>query len=364
MKKSSEKTSEQVSLTTVIKNKSSQTLLDFLCRRFHYLTRSQWRERVQDGRVTVNEHAASEGQPLRAGDVVVYVTESWEEPEVNKNYRVVYEDHSIFVVSKPAPLPVHAIGAYFQNTLMAVLRKDILEAKDYQLVHRLDAETSGLLVLVKDKKYLKGMLAQWNHSLAIIPSPSRGEGQGEGAVDVAPPSPLAEEGRVRGGGAVPDEGAVNPIQKTYRAIVFGKFPEGPTRVEAPIGMNKESAVRMKLKVDRENGKPSVTEFKLLEAKQDFSLVEARILTGRTHQIRVHLEHLGYPIVGDKLYSGTDETFLHFYEKGWDEWLKVKLLLPRLALHAFKLEFTHPVSGERVVLEDPMPLDLMTFWSGF
>ena len=308
---------ETVELKTVIKNKSSQNLLDFLSRRFHYLTPAQWRERILDGRVTVNERAASEGQPLRAGDVVRYWTTPWAEPEVRRDYRVVYEDSTIFVVSKPAPLPVHAIGAYFQNTLLSILRKDIPEAEAYQLVHRLDAETSGLLLLVKDKNLVYPFQKQW-------------------------------EGDVR---------------KNYRAIVFGAFSSTQKRLDAPIGRNQESAVRMKLKVDREKGKPSVTEFELLETKGNFSLVEARILTGRTHQIRVHLEHLGHPIVGDKLYSGSDETFLHFYEKGWDEWLQQKVILPRMALHACRLEFTHVKTGEKMVFEDPMPEDLMAFWNG-
>ena len=308
---------ETVELKTVIKNKSSQNLLDFLSRRFHYLTPAQWRERILDGRVTVNERAASEGQPLRAGDVVRYWTTPWAEPEVRRDYRVVYEDSTIFVVSKPAPLPVHAIGAYFQNTLLSILRKDIPEAEAYQLVHRLDAETSGLLLLVKDKNLVYPFQKQW-------------------------------EGDVR---------------KNYRAIVFGAFSSTQKRLDAPIGRNQESAVRMKLKVDREKGKPSVTEFELLETKGNFSLVEARILTGRTHQIRVHLEHLGHPIVGDKLYSGSDETFLHFYEKGWDEWLQQKVILPRMALHACRLEFTHVKTGEKMVFEDPMTDDLMAFWNG-
>ncbi len=384
--------SETVALTTAIKNKSSQTLLDFLCRRFHYHNRSEWAERIANQRVTVNDRQASEGQPLLAGDVVTYLTTPWAEPIVNRNYKVVYEDKSLFVVSKPAPLPVHAVGAYFQNTLMAMLRKDIPEAKDYQLIHRLDAETSGLLLMVKDRSLVSVLQKQWK------------------ALDTREPSPLAGEGRVRGDGAVelPDvvgarhalpesDGAVKlsgvvaagpracppdvlvpsfvdvgarhalpeggSVRKTYRAIVFGKFPDSQKRLEAPIALIKNGPIRMKAGVDWAKGKPSITEFELLETRKNFSLVEMKLLTGRTHQIRVHLEHLGYPIVGDKLYSGTDETFLHFYEKGWDDWLKEKILLPRMALHAYRLDFSHPGSGERMTLEDPLPEDLMNFWNG-
>ncbi len=94
---------------------------------------------------------------------------------------MVFEDDHLLIVSKPAPLPVHAIGAYFQNTLMSLLRRDKPEARDYHLVHRLDSETSGLIALVKDSKYLKSLQKQWR---------------------------------------TPE------VQKTYQAVVFGEFPEG------------------------------------------------------------------------------------------------------------------------------------------
>ncbi len=357
-----------ITLVTRLGQKSSQTLLEFLAKRFAYHTEGEWAARIAEGKIKVNGLAPSENQPLRAGDEVAYTTTTWEEPRVNPHYRPVYEDGQLLVVSKPAPLPVHAIGAYFQNTLMFLLRRDRPEARDFHLVHRLDSETSGLLVLVKDKKYLKTLQDQW----------------GAKGLTVKPP-PLAGEGRVRG------------VIKTYLAIVFGSFPPGQTTVDAPIGPKKGSEIRMKLAVvknekksttrpvasqveplavNQEGFSPSplrgeggvrvedkhcITEFELLETKRDFSLVQARPLTGRTHQIRVHLEHLGFPIVGDKLYSGNDQTFLHFYENDWDDWLKERVLLPRAALHAYRLEFNHPESGKRMVFEDPLPEDLASFW---
>lgn len=308
---------EMVTLKTLIESKSSQTLLEFLVKRFHYLNQREWQERIQDGRVMVNDHQASDGQPLRAGDTVSYITTSWKEPEVNKNYRVVYEDETLLVISKPAPLPVHAIGSYFQNTLMHLLRKDRPEADSFQLIHRLDSETSGLLLLVKERDLVHPFQKSWNDN----------------------------------------------VRKAYRAIVFGKFPSKQTRVDAPIGLDKKSAIRMKSAVDLVDGKASVTEFSLIETRGDFSLIEARILTGRTHQIRVHLEYLKFPIVGDKLYSGTDETFLHFRETGWDDWLKKRVRLPRMALHACRLEFTHVRTGAKHIFEDKMPDDLTAFWEG-
>jgi 23S rRNA pseudouridine1911/1915/1917 synthase len=332
----------EVTLTSYISQKSSLSLLQYLVKRFAYHSEAEWKERIETGKVLVNDHAASEGQPLRAGDEVAYTTSAWEEPPVNPNYRVIYEDEVLLAVSKPAPLPVHAIGAYFQNTFMSLLRRDRPEAQDYHLAHRLDSETSGVLLLAKDKPTLTSLLRQW------------------------------------------DQGKV---QKTYRAIVFGIFPEGETRFDAPIQDAKGGVIRMKGGIDVEKGKPSITDFKLLEVKSespmlnfprplrervrvrgdvdsnDFSLIEVHPITGRTHQIRVHLEHLGFPIVGDKLYAGNDEVFLHFYEHDFDDWVRAQVLLPRTALHAYRLELTHPATGKPLVLEDAWPEDLKTFWDG-
>jgi 23S rRNA pseudouridine1911/1915/1917 synthase len=310
------RTDKPVTLTTYIERKSSQTLLEFLVRRFSYHDEAGWRERIREGKVTVNGLASSEGQPLRPGDEVSYTTQSWEEPEVNRDWRVNYEDGALLAVAKPAPLPVHAIGAYFQNTLMALVRARRPEARDWHLVHRLDSETSGLLLLAKDRDALKALQGQWE----------RGE-----------------------------------VRKTYRALVFGKFPAGETRVDEPIRDALGGRIRMKGGVDREKGRPSVTEFKRLETRGDFSLLEVRPRTGRTHQIRVHLEHLGFPLVGDKLYSGDEETFLRFIDEGWTDWHREKVLLPRAALHAHRLEFTHPADGQVMTLEEPLPKDLSDFW---
>ena len=331
----------EVTLTSYISQKSSQTLLEYLCRRFTYLNEDKWKERIATGKVMVNDRPASTGQPLRAGDGVAYTTSAWEEPPVETNYRIIYEDEALLAVAKPAPLPVHAIGAYFNNTLMSLLRRDIPAAENYHLVHRLDSETSGVLLIAKDKEVLKKLLWQWDNG---------------------------------------------KVQKTYQAIVFGVFPERKTQVDAPILDQKGGPIRMKGGVDFAKGKPSITNYKFIQMKAwsrgtplsqslfadkgsgqnsitRFSLIEARPVTGRTHQIRVHLEFLGFPIVGDKLYSGGDEVFLHFYEHDFDEWVRSRVLLPRTALHAYRLEFLHPTTGKPIILEEPLAEDLTKFWDG-
>jgi RluA family pseudouridine synthase len=307
----------KVILTSQVYQKSSLVLLDYLEKKFRYLDRTEWEQRLESGQVLVNDRPASAGQPLRAGDTVTYATTAWKEPEVNPNYKTVYEDEALLVLSKPSPLPVHGIGAYFQNTLMHLLRRDRPEAAEFNLVHRLDRETSGVLLLSKKREYLKPLQHQWL------------------------------EGRV---------------QKTYWGLVFGTFAPGPRQVEAAIGPKRGSRIRMKMGVDHVAGKASVTTFRGLETRKNISLVESSPETGRTHQIRVHLEALGYPLVGDKIYAGNDEVFLDFIREGWTKELEKKIILPRLALHAHRLELTHPVSGKPLVLEDPLPDDLADFWN--
>ena len=309
---------QPVTMVTHIGHKSSETVLEYLCRRFSYHNETEWLERIASGRVKVNGLIPSGHQPLRAGDEMAYTTEPWEEPEVRRDYRIVYEDEVLLVVSKPAPLPVHAIGVYFQNTLMHILRRERPEAENYELVHRIDSETSGLLIIAKDKKAMPHLTHQW---------------------------------------------AAGMVQKTYLAIVFGQFDPPQRRVDKPIATIKSGLIRMKAGIDAVKGKPSITDFKRLEMKGHFSLLEAKPLTGRTHQIRVHLESEGHCLVGDKLYSGNDQTFLRFVDEGWSDWLQERVLLKRTALHALRLEFTHPTKGNRMVLEDPLPDDLQSFWNG-
>ncbi len=307
---------EKFILSSRIHDKSSETLLGYLTRKFRYFDSSAWAERIADGRVTVNERQASAGQLLKRGDTIAYATGAWSEPPVNTDYRILIEDDVLLALSKPAPLPVHSIGAYFQNTLMSLLRRDRPEARDFNLVHRLDSETSGVLLLCKKRELLKGLQDSWKAGV---------------------------------------------VHKEYRAIVRGDFKPDERRVEAAIGRALNSRIRMKLGVDHVRGRESVTEFTVLGRRGGFSLLAVKPVTGRTHQIRVHLEALGYPIVGDKLYAGDDSIFLEWLEQGWTDRLQSRLHLPRMALHACRLEFPHPTDGRTMVVEDPLPGELAEFW---
>lgn len=315
-KKFKTKPGEIIELSVPIQGRSSQTLVEFLTGRFTYLDQDEWILRVKRGQVRVNQRLASIQQPLRNGDQVSYSTTAWVEPDVNPNYRILYEDESILAIAKPAPLPVHATGAYFQNTLVALLRKNRPETHDWRLVHRLDSETSGVILMAKNQTALRSLQKQWEE---------------------------------------------RTVEKTYWAVVFGKFKTEYRTIDAPIGTPAYSRIRIKLGTSPMYGKSAVTDFERLGVRGNFSLLQVRPRTGRTHQIRVHLEAIGHSIVGDKLYSGEDETFLRFVEEGWSEYLRERVILPRLALHAHRLVFRHPEDQRVMVLEDPLSPDLQAFW---
>jgi RluA family pseudouridine synthase len=240
--------------------------------------------------------------------------EFWEIP-------VLYEDAQLLVVSKPAGLLV-CPDRYDKerSNLMKLLEEGIAQGKPWAVerglrylanVHRLDFETSGVLLLAKDRESLVALARQF------------------------------ESGR-------PD--------KRYVALVQGEVGEDSFRVEVRLAPDPRRPERMQ--VHRKRGKLSVTEFRVRERFRGYTLLECRPLTGRTHQIRVHLAHRGWPVVGDKLYGG-EPFFLsrvkpdYRFKPGETE----RPLLARLGLHAERLTLVHPVSGQPVVIEASWPRDL-------
>jgi len=259
---------------------------------------------------------------LLAGDEVRVLTERKPEPEVDFNYRVIYEDEQLFVIDKPANLPVHPAGRYYFNTLLVHLKTrgfvDPLRAeREYFLAHRIDKETSGVLVLAKEKEICAGLTAQF---------------------------------------------AARQTRKRYFAVVRGIPPEQFT-VDAPLARAPRSKIELKMAVvpESQGGMNALTDFRRLEVAGDFALVECFPKTGRQHQIRVHLDHVGHPLVGDKLYGMPEEDALYFFERELltpERW--ARLLHPRHGLHAAGLGFEHPVTKKWMEFESPLPADLRGF----
>jgi 23S rRNA pseudouridine1911/1915/1917 synthase len=301
--------------------RSGWTVVEFLSHRFKYHPPERWMHRVDDGRVTVNGARVRADHKVSQNDVVSY-TIVHREPEVDLRYDVVYEDDDMMAVSKSGNLPVHACGVYIRNTLITHLRNRY--GDHVSLGHRLDRETSGLVLLSKNvpaARELSGMFA-------------RGE-----------------------------------VEKSYFAVVHGHVETDAFEVDAPIGKTEDvipivgdretmrgrrSDLRVdfprlvpKRIVDFENGKPAQTRFEVLGRGPGYSVLDARPLSGRTNQIRVHLHHVGHPLLGDKVYR---------FASAGDGVPELK----RHALHCRSLRFLHPVTAAPMVLTADVPDDLEQF----
>jgi 23S rRNA pseudouridine1911/1915/1917 synthase len=240
------------------------------------------------------------------------------------DFTVIDETDGWLVVNKPAPLQIHPskptdAGLTLWDGLRELLSYELANGGQVSLVNRLDRETSGVVLIAKS----------------------------------------AETARLFGKAMMRRQ-----MHKTYMAIVHG-WPEWQaTRLDAPIlrqGDMRESRIWVKQCV-HESGALCSTEFRVVRqwkrGELPFSLVEARPLTGRMHQIRVHLAHLGFPVVGDKIYGEDETCYLEFIETGWTEALAAKLLLPRHALHSQVLEVDTPELKLR--WEAPLTADLVAF----
>jgi 23S rRNA pseudouridine955/2504/2580 synthase len=215
---------------------------------------------------------------------------------------LLYEDEGLIAANKPAGLAVHG-GSGISYGVIEQLRAARPEAKFLELVHRLDRDTSGLLLLAKKRSVLTAM-----HEL------------------------------IRTG----------HMDKRYVALVQGKWPSGKQQVKLKLQRYVTGAGERRVSVDDE-GRESHTVFELERAFGAYSLLQAQLKTGRTHQIRVHLAHLGFPIVGDDKYGDFDLN-KRLAKQG----------LKRMFLHAWKLAFVHPLSGDRLRLEAPLPPELEAF----
>ncbi len=253
-------------------------------------------------------------QRVRAEQEIVLIRPAPKEPDVPRTFEVIFEDEHLLAICKPAGLPVHATARFHKNTLTEVLRERYPTGSIPVLAHRLDRETSGLMLLGKTNiigTKLKALFRQ------------------------------------------------RKIKKRYLAIVVGNAPDEGI-IDTPIGPDLFSELRIKMAVTQ-TGAPSKTRFQTLARTNGFSLVRVTPETGRQHQIRVHMASIGYPIVGDKLYGEDPHYLLEFIETGWTPSLESRLLLPRHALHAAEMILPHPASLCELTLTSELPSDLQSFW---
>ncbi|MGZ4208062.1 MAG: RluA family pseudouridine synthase [Actinomycetota bacterium] len=261
---------------------------------------------IAAGAVVVDGRPSTKSARVEPGMLVVVTLpdtrDARPEPE-EIPVRVVYEDADLVVVSKPAGLVVHPAPGHPTGTLVNALlaragaRPTGGSADRPGIVHRLDAGTSGLMIVAKTEDA---------HRLLVEAMGAR------------------------------------RVKRTYLALVEGVLATDTATIDAPVGRSARNRKKMAVVA---GGRPSVTETTVLERHNDTSLLEVRPVTGRTHQIRVHLAAAGHPVAGDRVY-------------GKDRRLGAALGLDRPFLHAFRLSFEQPVTGARIELEDPLPSDLV------
>ncbi len=300
----------------VVENECQGFRLDrFLQKKMRRLSRSRV-QRVIAGDCDVDGRPARASQRVQTGQKVSFRRPAPAEPEVPRELTVRHVDPEFYVLDKPAGLPIHPTARYHFSTLTAVLRERF-PGEVLRVAHRLDRETSGLLLVARTKPAESALKKAFARRL---------------------------------------------IKKRYLAIVHGRLliPEGePLILEQPIGPAGTTVrVRMAVRPLAEGGLSARTEVRTVRCAGSYTLVECRPHTGRQHQIRVHLWAAGYPIVGDKLYPDED-LFLTWAEQG-DAAVRDRLPLLRHALHAAGLHFPHPSTGAAVAVDSPLPEELAAF----
>jgi 23S rRNA pseudouridine1911/1915/1917 synthase len=287
-------------------------LINFLFERFTYLTKDQWRERILGHSILLNDKPAVPDSILRNGDMVSYDVSDIPEPQADLSYEIVYEDDWIVGVSKPGNLLVHKAGASITRNLVFLLRHSSNNPAytGINSVSRLDRETSGVVLFSKHPDCLRRLHRDF---------------------------------------------AAGKVDKRYVAIVHHAPAQKMSRLEMPIGQDDQSTVKYKFRVDAMNGKNAVTLIETISATADHALLCAHPLTGRTHQIRVHLAAIGCPVVGDKLYGMSEEEYLAW--RADPAGFAPSLEFHRQALHCAELSFAHPHTGLPTSISAPLPEDM-------
>jgi 23S rRNA pseudouridine1911/1915/1917 synthase len=287
------------------------------------LSRTRVQRLISEGRVTVDGQVAPKSVRLAAGSrVSVEIPPAVEVEIVPEDIPVtiVFEDEHLLVVDKPAGMVVHPAPGHPSGTLVNALLHHVRDLSGVGgrlrpgIVHRLDRDTSGLLVVAKNDAAHLGL------------------------------SDALRRRRVR---------------RLYQAACWGHLKEAPLTIDAPIGRDPRDRKRMAV---LEGGRRAVTRVRVRERWMRADLLDVALKTGRTHQIRVHLAHVGHPVVGDGLYGAGWERGLGGPSRAWTRALARRT--PRQFLHATELVFDHPVSGVRQRFQAPLPgdLDAVAAWA--
>lgn len=265
---------------------------------------------IKNGEVLLNNRIAKAKATVLGGETILIHAlpkqqPAWDAQAINLN--IVYEDEDLIVVNKPRGMVVHPASGNPNKTLLNALlhhSPQLQKLPRAGIIHRLDKDTSGLLVIAKTPAALKSLLAQMK-SRSIV--------------------------------------------RIYQAIIFGLLTSGGT-IEAPIGRHPIQRKRMTV---IETGKPAISHYRLMEKYRAHTRIKVFLETGRTHQIRVHMAYVRHPIIGDPLYAGR----LQIPKGATQELIDALRHLKHQALHAFELELTHPTTQQLMKWQAPLPNDM-------
>lgn len=302
----------------VPQDKAKERLDLFLCSHLPSVTRAKLKRLVDENHILVNGQATKAGHVVRPGEIISVHFPPPQPMHLEAEdmpLDIIYEDDFLLVVNKPPGLVVHPAYGNMSGTLVNGLLahckslSDVGGAKRPGLVHRLDKDTSGLLVVAKD--------------------------------DV---THVALAGQL----------SAHKIEREYRAIVWWHFKEAAGRIEAGIGRHPRD--RIKMRIDA-NGKHSITNYRVLDEMGFTSYIQLNLETGRTHQIRVHMAHLGHPVFSDSTYGGRGKPLANLSSERAKFVSRLLKKFTRQMLHARILTFEHPDSRELLTFEAPIPSDM-------
>ncbi len=293
-------------------------------------TRNKVQEAIKNGEVLVNGVTVKPSYAVQPGDRIDVRLSRPDPPEVkaeNIPLTIVYEDETLLVVNKPAGMVTHPAYKNYSGTLVNALmfhseKLSSLHAEEDEefdtvrpgIVHRLDKDTSGLLVVAKDETTHQKLAKQF---------------------------------------------AEKTSEREYQAVVWGVFRETSGVIEAPLGRSKSDRKKVAVTPD---GKQAVTEYEVMEQFEFLALLRLHLRTGRTHQIRVHLAHIHHPVFGDETYGGRELHLGKATAKTKAQAHNLLDLMPRQALHAKKLGFIHPQKKKMMRFESDLPADMQALLS--
>lgn len=280
---------------------NGQSVIDYLTGRFTYKNREKWLELINSGGIKVNNKRINSDYLLEENDDLTFIVNNYFEPDLDSNYHKVFENENIIVVSKPANLPISSNHRFFKQNMTAIIRQDF-NLPDINPIHRIDRETSGLLIYLK-KKFDKPKSLRKDPKLIMK-------------------------------------------EKYYLAVVRGEIQEKEFTINIPLTDSNIPPIGYKVIAAKNgDGKEASTEFLNLGTAMGYSLLLAKLNTGRKHQIRAHCALAGFPIVGDKLYDFDGKYYLKRFnnEELTENDYKV-LGAHHHLLHAYALNLELPVEG--------------------